>query len=311
MTFGGRIVVVAFAAFAASGLVGALVAWIWAKRTQDRPVSDTTLFLQRLLPTVCGGLATALGLMAFVLFEPRGHEETGLVLRVLAALGALFVATTAWRGLELHRRTQRIVTQWMRSAEPVDVPGISTPVFAVSARFPIVAVVGLVQQRVIIARSVLLACSPEELRAILAHEQTHVDRYDNIRRALFQAAPDLFSWLPISTRLLEVWHERCEESADTAAGRFGESGRLALAQALIRVARLAPASTEVYDLPASALYRGEDLARRVRRLLAPPVAAAAHMPRMLPVAIALGLLTSLLALEPIHDIVEAAVTWLP
>ena len=63
MTFGLRVMVVAFAAFAASGLVGALVAWIWARRTQDALLADTTLFMQRLLPTLCGAVATVLGLL--------------------------------------------------------------------------------------------------------------------------------------------------------------------------------------------------------------------------------------------------------
>ncbi|HEY7475042.1 MAG TPA: M56 family metallopeptidase [Vicinamibacterales bacterium] len=310
MTFGLRLVVVAFAAFAASGLAGALLTWFWVRRTQDTALADTTLFFMRLLPTLSGVLATSLGLLSFFLFEPRGPEETGLVLRLLAALGALLLATAAWRGWRLSRRTRRTVRQWMASAEPVEVPGVGTPVYAVTAAFPIVAVVGLVRQRVIIARSVLEHCSADELRAVLAHEQTHIDRYDNVRRAIFRVAPDLLSWLPISERLLETWHERCEESADTGAGRLGERGRVLLAQALIRVARLAPTSTTVYDLPASALYRGEDLRRRIHRLLAPPVAAVASR-RAVHYGLALGVLTSLLALEPIHHFVEAAVTWLP
>lgn len=310
MTFGLRVMVVAFAAFAASGLVGALVAWIWARRTQDALLPDTTLFMQRLLPTLCGATATVLGLLAFVLFEPRGLEETGLVLRVLAALGAVLVGAAAWRGFRLYRRTRRTVGQWLASAKEVGLPGIDAPVFAVSAAFPIVAVVGLVRQRVIIARSVLEACSADEVGAILAHEQMHIDRHDNARRAMFAVVPDLLSWLPISDRLLDAWHERCEESADAGAGRLGERGRVLLAQALIRVARLAPASTAVYDLPASALYRGEDLGRRIHRLLAPPVVATAPR-RFLLYAGGLGILTSLLALKPIHDIFEAAVTWLP
>ncbi|HYN08343.1 MAG TPA: M56 family metallopeptidase [Vicinamibacterales bacterium] len=310
MTFGLRIVVVAFAAFAASGLVGALVAWLWVRRTQGAPLTDTTLLFQRLLPTLCGVGATSLGLLAFVLFEPRGPEETGLVLRALAGLGAVLLATAAWRGFRLYRRTRRTVRQWMASAEEVVLPGIDTPIFAVSAAFPIVAVVGLVRQRVIIARSVVEACSADEVGAILAHEQIHIDRYDNVRRAMLTVAPDLLSWLPLSDRLLDAWHERCEESADTGAGRLGERGRVLLAQALIRVARLAPAPTAVHDLPASALYRGEDLGRRIHRLLAPPIVATAPQ-RMIHYAVALGILTSLLALRPIHDVVEAAVTWLP
>jgi hypothetical protein len=76
------------------------------------------------------------------------------------------------------------------------------------------------------------------------------------------------------------------------------------------VARLAPAPPSIHDLPASALYRGEDLRRRVHRLLAPPASVAVPSRGLRDLA-ALAITASLMALRPIHDLVEAAVTWLP
>jgi Zn-dependent protease with chaperone function len=309
MTFELRILVIGLSAFAAFGTIGALAAWLWARGRTGR-LTDSELLGLRMLPTVSALFAMTLTMLAFALFEPRGHEATGLVLRSLAMLGAALIVHAGWRAWRLYRRTRHSLNQWMATAEPVTLPGIDLPIFAVSSTFPVVAVVGLIRQRIVIARSVLNECAPDELRAILAHEQMHIDRHDNVRRALFASAPDVLSWLPVSDRLLAAWHDRCEESADNGAGRLGERGRVLLAQALIRVARLAPSPPSIHDLPASALYRGEDLRRRVHRLLAPPASVAVPSRGLRDLA-ALAITASLMALRPIHDLVEAAVTWLP
>jgi peptidase M48-like protein len=312
MTFGMRLVVVGLAAFAVGGFVGTVVTWVVSRRRPAVMADEPSLFLLRLLPTIAAIAATALTLMSFVLFEQRGAEPTGISLPVIAILAVALLATAAWRAWHLHHRTARALGGWLMSAEPVILPDIATPIVAISSSFPIVAVVGLVRHRIIVARSVLNTCTPDEVRAILAHELAHVERRDNLRRALFTMAPDLLSWLPLSRRMLEAWHDACEEVADAASGRLGEGGRLLLAQALIRVARLATscASPPVHDLPASALYRGENLDTRIRRLLAPPVAAVASRTPTRHVAV-FAVIGSLLGLGLIQDLLEAAVTFLP
>src|SRR5262249_45354693 len=147
----------------------------------------------------------------------------------------------------------------------------AVPAFVVNIGFPIVAVVGLFRPRLIVSRVVLDACGEAEMQAILAHEAWHLVRRDNIRRVLLSAAPDVLSWLPRAVRFSEEWQRASEEAADDAAARLGPAGRVHLAEALVRVARLAPASGHVLScpLPASALYRGESIERRVRRVLDP------------------------------------------
>jgi bla regulator protein blaR1 len=312
MTFGMRLVVMALAAFAAGGFVGALATWIVSRRRPRVMSEERTAFVLRLLPVIAATVAASLTVLSFVLFEQRGGETTGISLPILAILTVgLFVgaAIRAWR---LHHRTSRVVGSWLATAEVVTLPGARTRILAISSNFPIVAVVGLVRQRMIIARSVLDACSPDELRAILAHEQAHLDRHDNLRRAILTMAPDILSWLPISSRMLEAWHDACEGAADDASRRLGEHGRVLLAQALIRVARLASMSTSptVHDLPASALYRGEDLDVRIRRLLAPPSPPAAGRTTSHYFAM-LAVVGAMLGLGLIQDVLEAAVTFLP
>jgi len=65
-------------------------------------------------------------------------------------------------------------------------------------------------------------------------------------------------------------------------------------------------------VPASALYRGENLDQRVRRLLGPPAVAAAPLsPAWRAVATTAIVASAALALHAIHELLEAAVTFLP
>ena len=81
-------------------------------------------------------------------------------------------------------------------------------------------------------------------------------------------------------------------------------------QVSVVATRQPSAAPSIHDLPTSARYRGEELNRRIHRLLGPPAAVAAPA-RRLRYLIALAFTTPILAVRPIHDLVEAAVTWLP
>jgi len=98
--------------------------------------------------------------------------------------------------------------------------------------------------------------------------------------------------LPAGKRLLEAWTQATEEAADAAAAGGDVRRAVTLAEALLKVARMAP---ERHDgpLPALALHNGEALARRVERLLdAPPAPAPARGPaaRLLAAGAAIGAL---------------------
>jgi Zn-dependent protease with chaperone function len=314
MTFEVRFVVIVLAAFAWSSVAASwLVAGIWRRRQRGRPVTAAaTLLRLRLMPLGIGSTVALLAAIAFFRFEPRIEgESTGVVLVALAASSFAFAVSSAVRLWRISRITRRTVRGWMAGAEPLALEGITVPAFAIDATFPVVAVSGLIRPKLLIARSVLAACGDEELRAILTHEQVHIDRADNLRRLVLSAAPDVLAFFPLSGRIQSAWLQAVEDAADDGAGRrLGDAGRVVLAQALIRVARLA-SSVPPVTLPASALYRGENLDRRVRRLLAPPAAAVAR-PAWTRRGVAAALFAaSLLALEKIHDVLEAAVTFLP
>jgi hypothetical protein len=137
-----------------------------------------------------------------------------------------------------------------------------------------------------------------------------------LRRAVFAATPDLLAWTSIGPALRDAWREATEEAADDVAAGTSEDAGVYLADALIHVARIAQgggaAATafRTTQLPASALYRGESIERRVRRLLAPAQPGA---PRRQYWGMAIMTAASVVAFalqRQIHDLMEIAVNGL-
>ncbi|MEZ5317892.1 MAG: M56 family metallopeptidase [Vicinamibacterales bacterium] len=312
MTFEARFVTIVLVAFAWASLVGSLAApLVFARLRVSAPVDRARALLRlRLLPLAAGLLAASLAALSFALFEPRALDETyGYVLRGLAIVPLVLLAASLLRTAVAVWRTRRVLQGWLDGARPVTLDGLTIPALATDSAFPVVAVLGIVRPRLLIARSVLDTCSPDELQAILAHEQAHVDRHDNLFRLLLNATPDLLSWLPAAGRLHGAWQEATEFAADDAAGRHGDLGRVTLAQALVRVARLAPAGPQL--VPTSALYRGERLEQRVARLLVPTETSRRHPSRARQALVALALVASLATLEMLHEAFEIAAAVLP
>jgi hypothetical protein len=315
MPFELRLLIVSLAAFAWAGAAGTLLAaWLWRRPASGSAAERAARLLRlRLLPIALGASATALAIVSFLLYEPRHIDETtGWVMTGLAVAGAALLLTAVWRSARIALATRRAWRGWQQTAVPAAIDDLGVPAFLVTSAFPVVAVVGFWRPRLVIARSVLAACTADELHAILRHERHHLERRDNLRRAVLALAPDLLGLLPASRRWLRAWHEATEEAADDFARRSGDHGGVVLAQALLKVARLTPAGSAAASLPASALYRGENLERRVRRLLQPATEVSGGRRRISIAAVAAAAsATGLLGLERIHQLVETAVNTLP
>jgi Zn-dependent protease with chaperone function len=311
-----RILTVGLAVFATVSLVAAFIVPRLLGRIAGGPAARRARRLSRLrlLPAAAGAGASIMVVAAFIAFEPRREDEyMGWIIPGLALLGALTWAAAGWRGLRLFVATRRTVGHWLEGSRPISLPGIGVPVFAVTSAFPIVAVIGLWRPRMIIADSVLDSCTPDELQAIIAHEQGHMTRRDNLRRWLMALAPDALAWLPASARFSDAWRTAAEEAADDDAERVGADGRISLASALVKVARLASDPRRPQTLPASALYCGEELDARVRRLLrsdgqAHDMAGASRRGPTLLTAIGA---MSMLTLDWLHAMMEVAIHALP
>jgi Zn-dependent protease with chaperone function len=331
MTFLLRCLVLALAAFGVAALVCTLLmALMWARRVWFAGTRATSsemapayradaLLRLRLAPVIAATLSGVFAAVGLWRFESRETDEViGWVLRTSAVCGTLYLGAFAARAWQMARETRRLLDAWLAGATPLALPGVTIPAFRIETHFPVVAVVGIFRPTLVVDASVLDACTPNELAAILAHEHGHLRRWDNLRRALFTATPDLLSATPISRTMRDAWREATEEAADDVAAEGGAEARVHLAAALVRVARLAPANgaraiaaCHGAQLPASALYRGESVERRVRRLCGVPAPVAAPRPRW-----GLTLCTTVVALafalqQRIHDTIELVVAVLP
>ena len=270
MSFVPTLGLVLLAAYGLAGLLLAAAVAVGCRMGLDRALSTARdLLALRLLPSVGAGLfALTVVLPAFLVYEPPREVETaGPLLLALALLALAVLADGGRRGWQATRAAGRLLRQsasmdcWPvdggRCVEVVDVPD------------PIVAVVGGWRPRIVAARHVLAACSPEEFSQVLAHEAAHISARDNLKRLLLVLSPDALAWLPAGGRLVERWRAAAEFEADERAAGADPHKRVALASALIKVARLSAGLARCRPALSMAVAV-DDVEGSVRRLLAPP-----------------------------------------
>ena len=234
------------------------------------------LLYLRLLPFACALLFICGFIVpAYLHYEPQQTEEVvSLKLALFAACCLVGLALAAWRGLRSWIATRRLVADWLRHAEPLPFAGAPVPVYRVRHRFPVIAVVGVSKPRLFIASHLFEELSAAELRAAVLHEDGHLAARDNLKRAVLRACRDVLL-VPFGRTLDHAWAEQAEAAADEHAARAGGAqSALDLASALVKIARLVPATGDASPaMPAGAFLigrngeRGEGcIARRVRRL---------------------------------------------
>ena len=137
MTFhlvGGLLALGAFAVL--SALVSLATALLWGAfrdRECDPKRRARILINMRLLPTAIAAVAV-LGLVvpAYARFEPRhGMESFGAGLPLLAAAAIVLLARAAVRLARAWRATDRLDSEWMRGAEPIDLAGAPLPAYRI------------------------------------------------------------------------------------------------------------------------------------------------------------------------------------
>lgn len=324
MTRAALIVTVAVAAYTAISSVLALlvgVAWRagYLARTQADPASKANrLVALRITPSLLGFLLSAgVVLPVYLAFEPiRDHEPVGPIPVVLAAIGGMVVFASSCVAARTALLTRRLERQWLHSATALEMgPAAGVPAYVVDAPSPMVALVGVFSPRLIAARTVIDACSAEELAAIVAHERGHLHARDNFKRWLLACAPDVMRWTRVHASIVAAWRDAAEFAADDAATRGKEDARVDLAALLLKIARLAPPR---FATPAgvSTFADQEGLDRRVRRLLTPghePLTASWQL--LAPAVLGMTLFAVILAvtspadLKGIYEIVELSVAF--
>lgn len=284
------------------------------------------IFLLRIFPIIAGTVCVAMLLApAYLAHEPRdSHEDISLKLAIIAGASAIGLALALFRGIAAWRATSRLISDWMRNAEPIDLPQVRIRSFRIEHPFPVIAIVGVLRPRLFIANKVLTSLTPRELMAAIEHEAGHVVARDNLKRGLIRACRDVLVVVPCGRRLDRAWLEASEAAADEYAARKGSQTALDLASALVRIARLVPEGVRPAMPTGAFLIEASEsggVKSRVRRLMQlansrDPNAngIAFKIPVWIPVALTI-LVAAISATEPhvlasVHWLMEHAVQFL-
>lgn len=289
-------------------ILSVLVALVWRSGLERTPAISAELLMLRLLPAA-GGLLLALTVVlpAFLSREPpHPREAVGPLLLILAACSVLAVSHGIWRGWRACAAARALLRNCGPVGRQLMVRGQKVGLIAVAE--PMVAVIGAWRPQIVAAECVLSACSTDEFQEVLAHEVAHVRARDNLKQLLLIASPDVLGWTRAGAALMRRWRVAAELEADQRATGNDPRRRLALAAALIKVARALGAVERAHpalSMPVAA----DDVEARVRQLLAPPRALTAGSARLRILA-SCALLMPLAAwpLYPlVHELIEALV----
>ena len=267
------------------------------------------LFRLRMLPGVLAAvIAFAVVLPTFLAYEPPNTEEPlPITVVLLAVVGSALLLRGAARAARAWTATRNVMRDWRLRGRRIDAFDTALPLFAIDEAFPTVAVVGVTRPALFIAERVLRECGDDEVRAMLQHECAHVATRDNLKRFLMRACPDF-----VGGELERAWARAAEEAADAAVVQHDPGFAVELAQALIHVARLAPAP----EAPAlaSAFYLGGSIESRVRRLVQ-PAPTQERTPEFsshrLAIVVLAAAACALAAAPSLHHAIETAVHSLP
>lgn len=310
------IVLVSLLAYSLLGLAISIVtAILWRSRAiapaNLPPVARAQRLLQlRLVPSVAAAAITLFVITpAFAIFEPPGGgEEVGPILEIVSVMASILIGASiagAARSLWLTTRLER---QWLRSSVPIAASrAAGLRAFAIQCPSPMVALVGVFEPKLIAARAVVDACTPEEIACIVAHERGHFDARDNLKRWIMASLPDVLRWTPIHNEIVDAWHHAAEDAADDAATGGHAVARAELAALLLKIVRLAP-SPAWNSAVVSPFVEQHGLERRVRRLLQPgiePPAPLAIMPTIAVTGMAIAIVTAMSSLATLEKIFHA------
>lgn len=238
-----------------------------AERIAPRSAARWLLAL-RLVPLACSlFVVAALCVPSYLWLEPEATaEEAGFACLASALLGLAVWGVSIARGVRAAARSLRYIDRCQRAGFRTQLEGDPSPVWVMEGRTGFLMLAGIVRPRLFISRKVMTALSAEQLAAAVRHESAHRVSRDNLKRLLMLLAPGVFPFFRGFESLEGHWARFTEWAADDRAVDGDCRRSLSLAAALVRVARLRPAS---YPSPviASLLNEGRDLAARVDRLL--------------------------------------------
>ena len=210
------------------------------------------LLVLRLLPSALSIVgALALCLPSYLRFEQDASEEIGTVCTVLALCGFAMICASVARLVWGLRMSALLKEEGLRLA----------------ACDPIFALVGFLRPRVVVSKQIRKVLSDAQMEAALLHESAHLTAGDNLKRLALLAAPRPLFLRACFRSVEEQWMRLAEWAADDTAIAGQPARALALAEALVSVARISSSRSGLL-IASSLVVCNDDLERRVQRLLA-------------------------------------------
>jgi Zn-dependent protease with chaperone function len=221
--------------------------------------------------------------------------------------------------LRLHRLGREVLasmrwTRTVRRSRDEQLDGIAFRLIDSASRSAFT--IGVLSPVIVFDRLLWDALTIEERRAVLHHEQGHVERRDGLTLLVLRFCLALYP-VPIGPRLLDAWRAAAESACDLyAAAKLGDA--FAVAGALVSVEK-ARTQEIVADAagraPAFGVAAGGDLERRVIALLDQPEAAPGELPlgndvlAVSLVALGAGALSLVWPGGSFHHAIETLIGW--
>ncbi len=162
------------------------------------------------------------------LCQPHGPVNDLAVWPALI-LGVWIIARLVSRWREFYLPARKYLKQLRRLGVPrssfIELPESSVAAFTV----------GILQSNIFLSRGLLELCSDQDVKTILAHEQAHQRRFDNLRRIV---AGLLIAPLPqpLTRTMIDDHQLLCEQACDDTAAKV--ISRESVAETVLKVARL-------------------------------------------------------------------------
>lgn len=280
-----------------------VVGWQVLRLSRARWGANALLAL-RLLPSI-GSLLVVFGVVlpGFLVYEPEGGPEpVGPALWILALLSLVPFADGLRRAARAAQAT-RALLKYCGAANSDARHNIEV----VEVADPIVAVVGSIRPRMVASRRAISECTEFEFSQIVNHERAHLERRDNLRLLSVVISPDILAWTATGARIADQWRLASEFQADERATGADPNKRVALAAALIKVARLTTGTDRVRPTLSMPIVL-DDIEGRVRALLSGAKnSRSAEIGGWVPAIGIVILLASVAAIHPVHRFAELLV----
>ena len=194
--------------------------------------------------------------LSFAPSAPLTHTADWIPIAILSVwiCGFLGVVLVRFRGWLRIRGA-------MRASTPIDIQATASVRSSPGLLEP--GVVGFLRPTLLLPEEILKHLPPSQLEAVIAHEQSHVRRRDNLTAAIHMVVEAVFWFHPfvwwIGARLVEERERACDESVLSLGGEPRD-----YAEAIVSVCKLYVES----PLTCVSGISGADLKKRIVRIMA-------------------------------------------